>query len=187
MSDYFIFDDFLTTYSQLKNSAENGEFKDHANNVDSVVYPLVCPDIPNEVTAEIEKKLNELFGRPIKINTIFMRRSPKGVHVPHQAHTDNSMGRWSMMIYMDDLEGAGTALISHFRTGIAYAPGDNLFINMLGSDIHDSSQWRVDDLIQMKENRAAIFKSHRFHRAEPVGGYGEGIESRVVLTVFFDD
>jgi hypothetical protein len=177
-------DDFLPSYQALKDISVTGEFSDIENPVDSVVYPHIFKDVPDHLIREVESKLNEIFGSVV-INTIFMRRSPKGVKVPHMAHTDNSMGDYSLMLYMQDNDDAGTALIRHKRSGITYAPESETFVDVVRHDQNNPDQWQVYQVATMKENRAAIFDAHLFHCALPVGGFGEGAESRCVLTAFF--
>lgn len=183
-----IFDNFIESYGSLKDFSESEKaiFKNHTNDIDGVVYPCICSEIPESVKDEISEKLVNLFGRGVSINAIFMRRSPSGVHVPHVAHTDNSMGRFSLMLYLFERENSGTAFIRHKSTGICYAPEADEFLSIVINDQNNLDKWGIVDMANAKENRAVIFDSGKFHCAMPIGGFGEGIESRTVLTVFFN-
>ena len=58
---------------------------------------------------------------------MFMRMSPEGVHVPHAAHHDGSMGNYRMMLYLNrepDCQG-GTELLSYLTTGDAAGNEEN--------------------------------------------------------------
>lgn len=179
-----IIDNFLTSYPQLKELSLGNVFSDIQNPADGVTYPLICADIPESVRSEIQERLETIFNK-VSINYIFMRKSPQGVPVPHMAHTDNSMGEFSLMLYMNDSPEGGTGLIRHKKTGMAFAPESEDFIAIAQHDQNNPDQWALYDRSVMKENRAAIFDAHLFHCALPVGGFGHGDESRCVLTAFF--
>jgi len=179
-----IIDNFLESYQELKDYSLVADFTGITNHVDGVTYPHINADIPEAVRAELTKKLKEIFGREPESAMMFMRQSPKGCHAPHIAHTDNSMGIYSLMLYMNDHEG-GTAFIRHKETGIMYAPESQEIVELVQKDQNNPEKWAVVDMAHMKENRAVIFDAGKFHCAMPIGGFGEGAESRCVLTVFF--
>ncbi len=180
-----VIDDFLYSYQALKDYALNASFGDAVNPVDSVVYPYICDEIPSAIKYELIAKISCLIGRPPQSVTLFMRRSPKGVSVPHMAHTDNSMGKWSLMLYMNDYENGGTAMLSHWETGMSRAPSNEYELEVARMDQNNIDSWDIIDVCQMKENRACIFEAERFHCALPVGGFGSGSEARTVMTCFF--
>jgi hypothetical protein len=179
-----IVDNFLNSYSELKDYAQSADFSTVVNPVDGVDYPHICVDIPDSVRAELLGRLTDFLGKEPENVTMFMRRSPEGCHVPHIAHTDNSMGLYSLMLYMNDEEG-GTAFIRHRQTGVMYAPEDQQMVDYLTADQNSPEKWALVDMAHMKENRAVIFDAGKFHCAMPIGGFGEGASSRTVLTVFF--
>lgn len=179
-----IIDNFLESYAELKEKSINGQFEDIKSPADGVTYPLICADIPDSVKSEVQERLETIFNK-VSINYIFMRKSPQGVPVPHMAHTDNSMGDFSLMLYLNDYPEGGTGLIRHKKTGIAFAPESEDFIAIAQHDQNNPNEWALYDRSVMKENRAAIFDAHLFHCALPVGGFGSGSESRCVLTAFF--
>ncbi len=181
-----IIDDFLSSYQVLKQHSLSCCFSDITNPVDGVVYPFINVDIPEIAKAEINKKLCELFGS-VNINASFLRMSPEGVRVPHMAHTDISMGRYSLMLYLNDADG-GTGILCHKKTGISYTPEDQYFVDIVTQDQNNPEAWNVVDMARMKQNRAAIFDANRYHCALPFGGFGSNqSNSRIVMTVFFDD
>ena len=183
-----IIDDFLESFEALREYADTAVFSDVVNPVDGVVYPLICSEIPEGIRAEILAKLEDFKGAPIESPTIFMRRSPAGVPVPHAVHSDMSMGSHSLMVYLnreEDCRG-GTSFLSHKATGIGYNPDRPDFAYIVAADQNNHDAWMIRDMIDMKPNRAAIFDASRLHRAEPSGGFGTTPrDMRVVLTCFF--
>lgn len=181
-----LFDDFLETYDTLKQHSLTCEFSDLENEKDGVVYPHICPDIPEDVKKEIFDKLSAFKGEAIKDPTLFMRMSPAGVKVPHIAHTDIVMGQYSLMLYLHEREDSATAFLRHLMTGIAYQPVLDGFVKIVQDDMNKPDEWVVYQRALSKENRALIFDAGFIHRAEPIGGFGDTQdEARIVLTCFF--
>lgn len=177
-----IIDNFIRSFPELNKASRDNGFIDEINPVDGVSYPLICKDIPDKVRTEITEKLTLIKGSPVNINMMFMRRSPEGVNCPHKVHSDNSMGDFSLMLYIN---GGHTSLVKHKETGIAYAPENEKYVDIIRSDQNNDDAWSVTELMGGKPNMAVIFDASRLHRAEPVGGFGTGKDSRVILTCFF--
>jgi hypothetical protein len=180
-----IIDNFLESYGALKDHIRCCNFSDIANPVDGVVYPFINLSVPDVVRSELDRRIESIIGRAPENSTVFLRRSPKGVSVPHVAHTDISMGRLSLMLYCNEYEGGGTAFLRHRETGICYSPESQEYVELMQKDQNSPDKWAVVDMAHMEENRAVIFDAGKFHCAMPVGGFGEGFEARTVLTVFF--
>lgn len=181
-----IIDDFIDSYQQLKELSLACEFGDVKNPIDETVYPLIYADIPEIIKKEILSKIYNLFLHRIPENvTMFMRRSPAGVPVPHIAHHDLSMGKYSLMLYLNDHEEGGTAFIRHIDTGMCYAPANDDFVAIAQFDQNNTEKWAIIEKAKMKQNRAVIFDAGLFHCAMPIGGFGEGSDARTVLTCFF--
>lgn len=181
-----VYDDFLESYDELKKYSLECDFKDLENEKDGVTYPHICAYIPENVKTEIFDKLKQFKGSDIENPTIFLRMSPKGVHVPHVAHTDISMGRFSFMLYLNNNEESGTALVRHIMTGISYQPVLEGFVKIVQEDMNNHEAWTPYQKVMSKENRAAIFDAACIHRAEPIGGFGDNQDdARIVLTCFF--
>ena len=175
-----VIDGFLDSYKELKELSLSCEFADRENPVDGVVYPHIFDDIPEHIKDEIREKIQP------RRDFMFMRMSPENAHAPHIAHTDNSMGKYSLMLYLNDGPG-GTSLLRHKKTGICYAPEDGEYTAIAQADMNRIDAWAVTEHIPMKQNRAAVFDAHYFHRADPVGGFGSTqADSRIVLTCFYD-
>lgn len=179
-----IVDNFLHNFHELVEYAKTAEFKDETNYVDNVVYPLICSEIPEKIKREVAVKLGGFFKTP-KNPIMFMRRSPKDVECPHKAHSDNSMGKYSLMLYMSDEQGYGTSLLNHKKTGAKHTQYSDAIVSKMMEDQNNDDAWEVYQMTYGKPNRAFIFDAHLMHRAEPIGGFGEGANARTVLTCFF--
>ena len=182
-----VIDNFLPEFKELQAYAKTAEFTDVMNDFDGVTYPLICADVPDHLKLSIFCMIAKHFDAPVS-PTIFMRRSPAGVPCPHQVHSDASMGRHSLMLYLNDEDHCqgGTSFVSHRATGIAYNPTSPEATAIIVADQNNAAAWDVRLMAHMKPNRAVIFSADQLHRAEPVGGFGDTPENtRVVLTCFF--
>jgi len=179
-------DNFLDSYSDLREYANTAKFEDIENPVDGVTYPLICRDVPDETVSEIAITLSKIMGRMVKLEATFLRLSTEGVDVPHIAHTDKSMGDYSLMLYLNDNPKAGTSFLRHKETGMCYHPESEEFIKIARRDQNNVDAWRINSSVEMQQNRATIFDSGYFHCAQPVGGFGDDqLNGRIVLTCFF--
>lgn len=183
-----IVDDFLSDFESLRQWADTAKYEDIENPVDKVVYPLIAKDIPSEVRHEVEMNLMMLMSRPVTINYLFMRLSPEKVRVPHQVHTDTSMGEYSLMLYMNRQANCwgGTSILQHVD-GMDRHPANEAELAVWRRDMNDVNSWKITDFCPMRQNRAFVFQSDLFHRAEPIFGFGRGPrKGRLVLTAFFN-
>lgn len=178
-------DNFLGSYNELKEYAKTADFRDIVNPVDGVVYPHICDAIPDNIKSELLERIEFLVKKKPENVTMFMRRSPKGVRVPHIVHNDSSMGAYSFMLYLNTNELGGTAIVRHRESGMMYQPESEEFVNLAVSEQNSPGKWAPYRQFYMKENAAALFDAALFHCAMPIGGFGEGAEARTVLTVFF--
>lgn len=178
-------DNFLGSYNELKEYAKTADFRDIVNPVDGVVYPHICDSIPAHIRSEILGRIEFLTKKKPHNITMFMRRSPRSVFCPHIVHNDLSMGDNSLMLYMNDCEDGGTAIVRHWDTGIMYHPSSEHSQNEAVKDQNNPDKWAIFHKFDMKENSAALFDAGLFHCALPIGGFGDGAEARTVLTVFF--
>ncbi len=182
-----IFDNFLNSFDILNRHARSiAEFSGVENPADGVVYPDVTIDIPDLVRDEIQTHLDRIFERPVHINTMFMRLTSDATFgAPHQAHTDSVMGEFTLLLYLND-ESGGTSLVRHVDTGMDRDPETNEQYEAWVRDTNVPDAWEITEMVQMRKNRANIIDAHLMHRAEPVGGFGDGqADGRIVLTAFF--
>jgi len=178
-------DGFITQYEDLKEYSLLCSYEYETNPYDGVVYPLINKKVPRVILNEVNYKASKSLGFEIIPVVSFLRRSPKGVHCPHPIHHDLSMGKYSLMLYLND-EG-GTGIFRHKETGICYAPENPAYSELMASNSALIDSWAMMSSCEAKQNRAFIFDSGFMHGALPFGGFGEGHTARTVLTVFFND
>lgn len=187
---YRAVDDFLPNFDEIRFYADIAPYSDIENPIDKVTYPDICLFIPIPLINLINKRLDEVEGRDVSIHSTFMRLSKKGAPCPHQAHTDLSMGQKSLMLYLNNEEdipdGAGTSFLQHKELGIDSHPFLTENIEVVQRDANTPEVWDVVELCEMRPNRACIFDAELFHRAEPIGGFGDNRKNgRLVLTAFY--
>ena len=186
-TDDMIVDDFLETFDALKHAAVNNSYDGIVNPADGVLYPDIMVDIPHECRAEVQSRLDGVMGRPVVINTMFMRLTSRNTTgAPHQAHNDSVMGHFTLLLYLNDGPG-GTSFVKHRETGMDAQPETQEQYDAWERDTNVPEAWEITEMVEMRENRANIIAADRMHRAEPVGGFGEdATDGRIVLTAFFE-
>lgn len=183
-----IVDNFLKTFDILLDHARaEADYTGIENPVDGIVYPDVTADIPQVCLDEIQQCLDKVMGRRVNIKTIFMRLTSKNTHgAPHQAHNDSVMGDFTLLLYLNDGPG-GTSFVKHRETGMDAQPETMDEYDAWVRDTNVPDAWEITEMVYMKENRANIIEAERMHRAEPIGGFGDGpANGRIVLTAFFE-
>lgn len=184
---HLVVDDFLSRYAALRAYADEADYQPLENPVDHVSYPGICTQIPTEIRVEIGGRLSAVMGASVAVHFMFMRLSLAGVPVPHQAHTDISMGPYSLMLYLNREAHCrgGTSLVRHV-TGMDRNPVNAEQEALWRRDTNSPEQWTPYLLAEMRANRAFVFDASLFHRAEPIGGFGkDATDGRLVLTAFF--
>lgn len=172
-----IIDEFLPDFDDFRAWADVQSYGPVINPADGVEYPGICKSVPVFGT---RVRLQAIMGQPVNIRTAFMRLSLEGSRAPHQAHNDALMGQYSLMLYLNRAEHCrgGTSLVRHVS-------GDD--ISYWHTDHSDPDKWQVYSMAEMQPNRAFIFRAELFHRAEPIGGFGnDPANGRLVFTCFFD-
>ncbi len=171
-----IIDDFHPEFDPLRSLADRSKFEDLTNPADGVVYPGICQTDHLGVPG----MLSAFLRRPVQVHYQFMRLSLEGSRPPHWAHHDGLMGKYSLMLYLNRPEHCkgGTALLEHADGEIDQATWKR--------DTNRSEMWRMMAICEMRPNRAFIFRSHLWHAALPMSGFGkDATDGRLVLTAFF--
>jgi hypothetical protein len=181
-------DDFFPSFDIVREWADNALYDEYRSPVDGVIYPGINADIPDWIRAHTQAELQAITGSPREIKHIFTRLSLEGNKAPHQAHTDSTMGGYSLMVYLNrpqDCRG-GTSIVRHRETGMYSNPKDAIEEYVWKRDTNRPQAWEIIDICWMEPNRACIFPAELMHRAEPVGGFGKDAKhGRLVLTAFF--
>lgn len=173
---------FLSDYELLKGHAQSVEFSEQVNDVDGAVYPAISFDIPDSIRCELISKIEAENGFKITPKLIFLRANPKGAPEPYQAHNDLNMAEYTCIVYLCDQ--GGTAFVTHKETGMDHNQPE--YADEWARDCNKSDAWEVTDFCPMKQNRALFFDATMMHRGEPVEGYGEGKDSRMIMVCFYD-
>lgn len=182
------YDDFFPDFEAVREWADNAEYREFKNPVDGVVYPGINVAIPPWLHEQVQQGLELKTGHKPDIKYMFTRLSVRGNKAPHQAHTDSTMGGFSLMVYLNrdaDCRG-GTSIVRHKESGMFSNPKDQIEEYLWKRDTNKPEKWEILDMCWMAPNRACVFPAQLMHRAEPVGGFGTGPQDgRLVLTAFF--
>ncbi len=166
-------------------------YEDVVNPVDGVTYPGICTYVPKWVDAFIRVSIVNLLDQPIrKINAQFLRLTTEDTPpAPHGAHNDAAHAKYSAFFYLNPAPAgvrAGTSLLTHTATRMTHAPRSVEEWEAWDRDTNDYDAWEIDELIEWRENRLAIYEADRMHRAEPPEGWGkDASDGRLVLITFF--
>lgn len=176
--------------SQLRLETVTKEFKDHMNPVDGVTYPGILR-ADEVVRSLVETSLLSHFDyAKIKLKDVFFRLSIWGTSAPQQAHTDVTMGKYTLLVYMNDVYPkvyCGTTILEHASGMMPTNPQNSYQELVANNDKNNAQAWTIVGMCQAKFNRAFIIRSDLFHRSEPVGGFGvDNIDGRLVLCAFFE-
>lgn len=180
-----MFDGFFDQPEKVRKLLLSQPFEDVTNEVDGVVYPGICKDVPVPVMQEFIAGLSRIVGYTIHPRTIFARSMPAGVNSPHQVHSDRSMGFYSAHVYLSERwpQGSGTGFYTHDTEGHR----ETELTNHANLSFKGFEKWSRNMLCQGQFNRLLMHDSSFYHCAEPTEGFGTTTEeSRLVLTCFFD-
>lgn len=187
ISAYSEVDDFLPSYEKLRRHCDNLNYDGITNPVDGIFYPGISIDIPTEIQQEVLLQLEELHGEPVRLNYMFLRRTLAGTEMPHQVHSDDSMGQFTLILYLNRPENCqgGTSLVQHLN-GMYCTPTDDYGIALWQRDQDKPEQWNVYHECEMRSNVGFVFASWLLHRAEPIGGFGQSNkDGRLILACFY--
>lgn len=170
-----ILDSFLDEPYAVRNLALAGQFRGVISPYDGYKFPNICPDIPKELRAEVERKLQIPFGVIPKIKESIFRITTLDYSPYQYVHTDQNIGKFACLIYLnyEFPESSGTEI-------------------MFPRDVHSFDQNKPTDWFPtvscaMKFNRAFIFNAGHFHGALPRNGFGTTKEdSRLIFISWFD-
>lgn len=97
------------------------------------------------------------------VSLSFFRRSPKWQVEPNFIHSDEAMGRFTGIYYLnpDPVDGDGTAFWER-RNG----------------------EWKMTRLVQAKFNRLLTFSADLYHSRALFDNYGEGESARLIQVIF---
>lgn len=181
-------DDFLDNFGEFNDWARQQDYAVTHNPFDGVEYPdIVVLNPQAEIGQAVQSKASALNGFEVRANALFLRLTNAHTSTPpHQAHNDTAMGRMTFILYMQDGPG-GTSLVRHKYSGMNTNPRGEFEHSLWARDTNVPEAWEIEEMFDMKANRAIMYPAMCMHRAEPIGGFGDDVETgRLVLTAFFD-
>lgn len=112
----------------------------------------------------------------------FFRQSPLGQEEPTYIHSDQGMGDWTAILYLneDPPAGDGTTFWRHKGTGrVEIAPDFDG-----AADFKDLGKWEPWKHVQSAFNRVVMFRAPLFHSRGIFDNYGSGQEARLIQVIF---
>lgn len=144
--------------------------------------PLVDGDVTfhglsacdNPLLGELAQRLLQPGARA---TVSFFRQSPEGQPEPNFIHSDEGMGDWTAILYLnpEPADGDGTAFWQ--REGRVAGPMDL-------RAMRDMAGWTRWQLVEARFNRLVIFRGDLYHSRALVENYGTGDEARLIQVVF---
>lgn len=171
MSDLYIFDDVLRAPLPYRAEALAKEFRTYD-------FPPVFHGIATASRLGLGEWLHRYFPE-LTIKTTFFRRSPLGQAEPNYIHTDESMGDWTGIFYLNPTpaEGDGTVFWRHATT--LHESGAEWMY-----DGHEPGKWVETQRVAAKFNRLLLFNARLFHSRAIPENYGEGDGARLIQVMF---
>ncbi len=175
-------DNFLSGFDDLKRHAACVTFNSEINGADGAVYPAISFEVPDNIKNDFVASIEAERGFKIDPKLIFLRANPEGSPEPYQAHNDLNMGSYTCILYLTSQ--GGTSLVRHIETGMDRNRPS--MADVWAKDCNEYDAWEVTDYCEMAPNKALLFDAEMMHRGEPVSGYGQGNDSRMILVCFYD-
>lgn len=122
----------------------------------------------------IESKFPQL-----KCTVTFFRKSPLDQEEPNFIHTDEEMGDWTAILYLNQNPPAedGTDFWTHKETGKDFG-------REWLSEGNTVERWTLRKHVAAKLGRVVLFSAPLFHSRALAANYGEGEDARLIQVVF---
>ncbi len=116
--------------------------------------------------------------------TTFLRVSPAGQPEPNYIHTDQDMGAWTGILYLNPspAEGDGTTFWRHRDTGETRSHDATMAEALLW---RDQTQWEPVHTVAARFNRLLMFPAPLFHSRAIFENYGASAEDARLIQVMF--
>ena len=108
----------------------------------------------------------------------FLRKSPQGQIEPNFIHTDDGMGEWTGILYLNPVsaDGDGTDFWRFRETG-------EIAGSSWRAHSHDLPRWERWRHLTASFNRLILFDARLFHSRAIYDNYGNGDEARLIQVV----
>ena len=115
------------------------------------------------------------------------RLSPAEQVEPNFIHTDQDMGAWSGILYLNPAppDGDGTMFWRHLATGAIASAADTPDLRLAEwRDWRDRALWEPWHTVPAAFNRLCLFPSSYFHSRALFDNWGTGSEARLIQLLF---
>jgi hypothetical protein len=181
MSDLYVLDNFHAYPEEVREHALSAEYVDWLG-PDGQVYKRICiTELPL-----VEHMLTDMFGE-VQILGMGYRLNFNQEPPNAAIHSDLGWGTHALVWYLSDGP-SGTAFWRHKVTGRdRILPGDQELFEKVCNDWNDESAWEMIHKVDMKFNRALVYKSALFHSRHPFEAFGTSPETgRLIGVAFFN-
>lgn len=178
--DLYILEEFHPYPNELRAHALTCDYEDWLGH-DGQVYKRVCiTDIPL-----METIITHLFGS-VKMLGMAYRLNYQDEPPNAAIHSDLGWGTHAMVLYLSEGD-SGTAFWKHKQTGKdRILPAQDDLLDEVCADWNDETKWERIINVDMKFNKAIVYKSCLFHSRYPFKAFGDSPESgRLIAVAFF--
>lgn len=128
--------------------------------------------------SELQRRIGEFVpgGKP---TLSFFRQSPEGQVEPNYIHTDEAMGDWTAILYLNPTPAAGDGT-SFWVDGATGATRGSV----VGEAGKDLARWTLAARVPAAFNRMVVFDGALFHSRSIEENYGQGDDARLIQVVF---
>ena len=179
-SSILVWDDVLPNYPAYVKAARQRTYETIA------IGPIVFSGISVCLDSLVPDLIQQRYPTLAPTISLF-RRSPLGQPEPSYIHTDRDMGEWTAILYLteDPPEGDGTVFWRNRETGhTASVARDPQEFYAEWAMWQDRDRWEPWHLVQAHPNRVVVFQGPLFHARAIEANYGEGLQARLIQTVF---
>lgn len=117
----------------------------------------------------------------------FVRQSPEGQREPNYIHTDQEMGDWTAILYLNPqpMKGDGTTFWKHKLTGKILSEAVSVMEQAEEClEWLDLERWEPWMTVEARFNRIVLFPSGCFHSRAIEANYGQGDDARLIQVMF---
>lgn len=181
MTDLYVLENFHAYAEEIREHALASQYQDWLG-PDGQVYKRICiTEIPL-----LETMLDELFGGIEMLGMAY--RLNFNNEPPNAAiHTDLGWGTHALVLYLADGP-SGTAFWRHKEAKRdRILPNETEVFEMVSGDWNNKDKWEKVHVVEMKFNRAIVYKSCLFHSRYPFEAFGDSPENgRLIAVAFFN-
>lgn len=179
MKEILIFDGVMPDPVAYRADALKHEFRTYTFGPDEVFHGIALAGQNFSLPSWIIAKFPTLTPR---VN--FFRKSPLEQVEPTFIHSDDGMGDWTAILYLNEkvTEGDGTVFWKHKESGEIQAQTSKT--DRFSEDFKDLSKWELWNRAKAAFNRVVMFPAPFFHSRAIFSNYGQDDDARLIQVVF---